>query len=44
MEDAMDYLGITVLGLTLSRTTLLIIGVVVAVVIVGAWYLGTHRR
>ena len=29
-EMQMSYLGITLLGLTLSRTTLLIIGVVVA--------------
>lgn len=40
----MAYLGITLLGLTLSRTTLLIIGVVVVVVVVGGWYLGTRRR
>jgi hypothetical protein len=40
----MSYLGIAVLGLTLSRTTLLIVAVVAAVIIVGAWYLTTHRR
>ena len=40
----MGFLAITILGLNLSRTTLAIIGVIVVVVVVGAWYLRTHRR
>lgn len=40
----MSFLAVTLFGLKFSGTMALIAVVVVAVVVVGVWYLATHRR